>query len=124
MRLLGFAVIVAACGSSAPPKAVEPESAPLEIPPLPPQKEPPARPVTREPLPPPPPDDEEADGPIAVPGPLALPCKSDTECVTHRCNTRFGKCAFPCKNDRDCTAGATCFVQAGPAMATCIPQQP
>jgi hypothetical protein len=108
-----------ACGSNAPPKAAEPEPPPLVIPPLPPQKEPPPRVTTREPSSPPP-AEEEVD---SVPGPLALPCKSDAECMTQRCNLRFQKCAFPCTSDRDCIAGATCYVQAG-TMATCIPKSP
>lgn len=108
-----------ACGSSPPPKPVEPEPAPLVIPPLPPQAEPPPRVATPRAEPAPPPDDE-ADG---DPGPIALPCKADAECMTHRCNLRVRKCAFPCKSDRDCIAGATCYVQGG-AMATCIPKSP
>ena len=111
-------VIVASCGSGAPPKAAEPEPAPLVIPPLPRQKEPepqslPRAAVTVGDQPP------DEDGPLATPGPLALPCKADAECMLHRCNMRFAKCAFPCRSDRDCNAGATCYTQGG-AMATCL----
>lgn len=82
--------LVAACGSSAPPPK-EPEPAPLDIPPLPPEKPAATQPPPRE-VPRPPPVDE---GPEAVPSPLALPCKADAECATHRCNLQYGECAFP-----------------------------
>jgi hypothetical protein len=88
-----------------------------------PQAAPPERPTAREApavATPAEADGEEADG---VPSPLALPCKSDAECMTHRCNMGLAKCAFPCKSDRDCVAGATCFTQGG-AMASCIPKPP
>ena len=120
MRSVTFVLaIVAACGSS-PPKPAEPEPAPLEIPPLPPQKEPEPRPVPREAVTV---GGQVADpdGPLTTPGPLALPCNTDAECMTHRCNMRFAKCTFPCKTDRDCIAGATCYTQGG-AMATCVPK--
>jgi hypothetical protein len=128
MRARAFGVaaffgILTACASSAPPRPVEPEPSPLEIPPLSPQAAPPERPTAREApavATPAEADGEEADG---VPSPLALPCKSDAECMTHRCNMGLAKCAFPCKSDRDCVAGATCFTQGG-AMASCIPKPP
>lgn len=112
-------VILAACASSAPPKAAEPEPAPLVIPPLPPQKEAEPRPAPREAVTVG--GFVEPDGPLTTPGALALPCNTDAECMTHRCNMRFAKCAFPCKTDRDCIAGSTCYTQGG-AMATCIPK--
>lgn len=110
-------VVAGACSSSPPPKAAEPEPAPLVIPPLPPQKEPEPRPIPREAVTG---GAVDPDAPLTPPGALALPCSSDAECMTHRCNLRFAKCAFPCKTDRDCIAGATCYTQGG-AMATCIP---
>jgi len=62
-------------------------------------------------------------GAMATPGPAALPCQNDSQCMTHRCNTQYGKCAFPCQTDGDCIQGATCFVGGG-AMAACIPKPP
>src|SRR6188768_3827972 len=35
--------------------------------------------------------------PLSAPGPLALPCTSDAQCVLAHCNTQFGKCVFPCQ---------------------------
>ena len=62
-------------------------------------------------------------GQMATPGPTALPCQNDSSCMTHRCNTQYGKCAFPCLSDADCIQGSTCFV-AGGALAACIPKPP
>ncbi len=59
---------------------------------------------------------------LAVPGPAALPCQQDAQCLTHKCNTQYGKCAFPCESDFDCVAGAYCF-KGGPAPA-CLPKAP
>ena len=64
-----------------------------------------------------------AGGQLATPGPTALPCQNDSSCMTHRCNTQYGKCAFPCLSDADCITGSTCFV-AGGALAACIPKPP
>jgi hypothetical protein len=64
-----------------------------------------------------------AGGQMATPGPTALPCQNDSSCMTHRCNTQFGKCAFPCVSDADCIQGSSCFV-AGGALAACIPKPP
>ena len=64
-----------------------------------------------------------AGGAMAVPGPTALPCQNDSSCMTHKCNTQYGKCAFPCQSDADCIQGSTCFV-AGGALAACIPKPP
>ena len=41
-------------------------------------------------------------GQMAVPGPLALQCKDDVPCITHRCNVQYGKCAIPCQSNVDC----------------------
>ena len=61
-------------------------------------------------------------GQMATPGPTALPCQNDAQCMTHRCNTQYGKCAFPCASDTDCIQGATCM-GAGSALAACFPKQ-
>ena len=60
---------------------------------------------------------------LAVPGPMALPCTSDAQCVTHKCNTQYGKCAFPCETDNDCVQGSYCF-KGLPTGATCLPKAP
>jgi hypothetical protein len=62
-------------------------------------------------------------GQMATPGPTALGCQNDSQCVTHRCNLQFQKCAFPCVSDADCIQGTTCFVAGGPAAA-CLPKAP
>src|SRR5688500_8559350 len=36
---------------------------------------------------------------LSTPDATAFPCQSDAQCVTHRCNTQFGKCAYPCRAD-------------------------
>lgn len=64
-----------------------------------------------------------APGQMAVPGPTALACQNDSQCMTHRCNLQYQKCAFPCQSDADCIQGATCFVAGGPAAA-CLPKPP
>ena len=55
-------------------------------------------------------------GALSSPNPLALPCASDAQCLTHRCNTAFGKCAWPCQTDNDCIAGSVCIAP------TCLPK--
>src|SRR5689334_10938549 len=55
---------------------------------------------------------------LSPPGPLALPCTSDAQCATARCNTQFGKCVFPCQNDNDCIAPNRCMAGA------CLPAMP
>jgi hypothetical protein len=62
-------------------------------------------------------------GQMATPGPTALACQNDSQCMTHRCNMQFQKCAFPCVSDTDCVQGTTCFVAGGPA-AICVPKPP
>jgi hypothetical protein len=55
---------------------------------------------------------------MAVPGAGALPCTSDAQCFTHKCNTQYGKCAWPCQSAIDCTPGNQC----NPAMGgACVP---
>lgn len=60
-----------------------------------------------------------AGGQMAVPGPAALPCQNDSQCLTHKCNTQYGKCAWPCQSDIDCIQGSKCQVGLG-AVATCL----
>ncbi len=60
---------------------------------------------------------------LAVPGPMALPCTSDAQCVTHKCNVQYSKCAFPCETDNDCNTGSYCF-KGVPTGATCLPKAP
>lgn len=131
----GLAFAAVACASKPPP--VEPV-ADLVIPPMPSSKPEPPPSNARRPPPPAPravPEPAEPDpftlsaqpslpgAGMAVPSPVALPCKSDAECMTHRCNPSYGKCAFPCQSDVDCIPGATCFT-AGGAMAACLPKPP
>ena len=62
-----------------------------------------------------------AGGAMATPGPLALPCTSDANCGTAKCNVQFSKCAFPCTNSaNDCASGSGCNTATG----FCIPGQP
>lgn len=60
-----------------------------------------------------------APGQMAVPGPTALSCQNDSQCLSHRCNTQYGKCAFPCLSDTDCIQGTTCL-GSGTALAICV----
>jgi hypothetical protein len=121
MRRISTAVVVggvslfvlsAAC-SKDPPPAQAPAQPVYQQPPQPGQPGYQAPPVATQPVP----------GQLATPGPTALPCQNDSQCVTHRCNTQYGKCAFPCVSDADCIQGTTCFVAAGPAAA-CMPKAP
>lgn len=48
-------------------------------------------------------------GTLSQPSPMALPCTADANCLTHRCNTQFGKCAWPCQTDNDCNPGNRCM---------------
>jgi hypothetical protein len=52
---------------------------------------------------------------MSQPGPTALPCKTDADCLTHRCNTQYGKCAYPCQSAADCQPNNQCIATA------CIP---
>jgi hypothetical protein len=56
-------------------------------------------------------------GQLSQPSPMAFPCTTDAQCITHRCNTAFGKCAWPCQSDTDCNPGNRCQAPA------CIPGQ-
>ncbi len=62
-------------------------------------------------------------GQMSTPGPTALACQNDSQCMTHRCNLQFQKCAFPCQSDADCIQGTACMVALGPAAA-CLPKPP
>jgi hypothetical protein len=55
-------------------------------------------------------------GGLSQPSPMALPCTTDAACLTHRCNTQFGKCAWPCQSDNDCNPGNHCMAGA------CVPK--
>ncbi len=56
---------------------------------------------------------------LANPGPTANPCSRDDECITHKCNAAFHRCAFPCVSDRDCIAGNYCYTSI---VAVCLPR--
>lgn len=60
-------------------------------------------------------------GQLATPGPTALACQSDANCMFHHCNMQYQKCAFPCLSDTDCIQGAHCMTAMG-ALAFCSPQ--
>jgi len=53
---------------------------------------------------------------LSQPNPLALPCSTDAQCLTHRCNVAAGKCAWPCQSDNDCIPGNACIAP------TCLPK--
>jgi hypothetical protein len=64
--------------------------------------------------------------PMAVPGPMAFPCTSDTACGLAHCNTLlnpegqpYNKCAFPCVDaSTDCQECAVCY------QGFCVPNPP
>ena len=62
----------------------------------------PAQPVPAQPGQPAPAAPAPAGGAMSQPSPMALACSNDAACLTHRCNTQFGKCAWPCQSDNDC----------------------
>ena len=59
-----------------------------------------------------------AAGQMATPGPTALACQNDSQCMTHRCNTQYGKCAFPCQSAADCIPPNQCLA------GLCVPTPP
>lgn len=61
-------------------------------------------------------------GQLSQPSPMALACTSDANCLTHRCNTQFGKCAWPCQSDVDCNPGNRCMGGACVPSAVPAPQ--
>jgi len=117
--VVSVAALVAACGKKdeTPPAAYgqTPGQYPQQPPGAYPQQPPGAYPQQ--------PPGVAPQGQMATPGPTALPCQNDSACMTHKCNTQFGKCAFPCLSDADCITGSTCFVGGG-ALAACIPKPP
>ncbi len=118
MARISFAVLgvvsmvglVVACSKDEPPPAT-------------PASQPPPGYVQPQPQPQPQPSATVAPGQMATPGPTALACQNDSQCMTHRCNLQYQKCAFPCLSDADCIQGTTCFVAGGPAAA-CLPKPP
>lgn len=72
----------------------------------------PAQPTAAQPAPAAP----AAAGGMSQPSPMALACSADAACLTHRCNTQFGKCAWPCQSDNDCVTGNHCMAGA------CVPK--
>ncbi|HEX6274010.1 MAG TPA: hypothetical protein VFZ53_13270 [Polyangiaceae bacterium] len=64
---------------------------------------------TAAPTPAPTPTQPAPAGTLSQPSPMALPCTADANCLTHRCNTQFGKCAWPCQTDNDCNPGNRCM---------------
>jgi hypothetical protein len=55
---------------------------------------------------------------LSTPSPLAFPCTSDAQCLTHRCNVPAGKCAWPCQTPNDCIPPNQCMAgQCIPAAA-------
>ena len=61
-------------------------------------------------------------GTMSQPSPMALPCTADANCLTHRCNTQFGKCAWPCQGPADCNPGNNCMGGACVPGAAPAPQ--
>ena len=57
-------------------------------------------------------------GQLSTPGPTAMACANDGQCMLHHCNMQFQKCAFPCVTDTDCIQGAHCLTALGP-LAIC-----
>jgi hypothetical protein len=58
------------------------------------------------------------------PSPQGVPCTTDAQCLTHKCNVAAGKCSWPCQGPADCAAGMQCLapicvpsVGAAPAPA-------
>lgn len=52
------------------------------------------------------------------PNPQGVPCTSDAQCLTHRCNVAAGKCSWPCQGAGDCAAGMQCIAPI------CVPSVP
>jgi hypothetical protein len=104
-------IVVAACSKDEPPPAT-PAPQPYTPPPGQPGMQPGA---------PPPAATAPAPGQMAVPGPTALACQNDSQCMTHRCNLQYQKCAFPCQSDADCIQGTSCLMPGQP-LSACMPK--
>jgi len=52
------------------------------------------------------------------PNPQGVPCTSDAQCLTHKCNTAAQKCSFPCQGPADCAPGMQCLAPI------CVPSVP
>ena len=76
----------------------------------------PAQPTVAQPAPAAPATPAAPVGGMSQPSPMALACSSDAACLTHKCNTQFGKCAWPCQSDNDCVTGNHCMAGA------CVPK--
>lgn len=75
-----------------------------------------AQPAPAQPAQPAPAAPAAPAGAMSQPSPMALACSNDAACLTHRCNTQFGKCAWPCTSDNDCVTGNHCMAGA------CVPK--
>jgi len=102
VALVGLVGLVGCGGSKAPPAAQAGFTTPAPVPAA-------NVPLASAPVIP-------TSAPLSQPNPLALPCQTDAQCLTHRCNVAAGKCAWPCQADTDCNPGNRCL----PPM--CIPQ--
>jgi hypothetical protein len=100
-----------------PPTAYQPyPTQPAPVAPAPVATQPvPAQPTVAQPAPAAPAVPAPAGG-MSQPSPMALACSNDAACLTHRCNTQFGKCAWPCQSDNDCVTGNHCMAGA------CVPK--
>ena len=103
---------------SPPPQApYQPYPQPVPTQPAPaPTAAPAPTPAPTTPAPAPVPGQPAPAGSLSQPSPMALPCTADANCLTHRCNTQFGKCAWPCQTDNDCMPGNGCMAGA------CVPK--
>lgn len=124
---LGLMISATACKKEEeqPPAQYPP---PQQYPPQPTQPTPqpypptgPAQPVpaTQQPTPAP----TGQPNPNSGTNPLAFPCQSDAQCLTHKCNVALGRCAWPCQSDADCVAGNQCVAPAC-VPAGAVQQQP
>lgn len=52
-------------------------------------------------------------GTLSTPGPAAMPCTTDTQCLTAKCHPTVQKCVFPCLTNDDCIAPNVCVVGTG-----------
>jgi hypothetical protein len=52
------------------------------------------------------------------PNPQGVPCTSDAQCLTHKCNVAAQKCSWPCQGPGDCAPGMQCLAPI------CVPSVP